>query len=124
MIQRTIQYGGEVAGHLAQGAMDALSVSDPDGGPGASLGDSWLGRLAGAVASAGPALPSSAGGQDKKQGQQKDQGQQQGQDPAAQQQARGGVHIENFVQAPNRQNVQQTANDLSFATAAAGMVPF
>jgi hypothetical protein len=122
MITRTIQYGGEIAGSLAKGGLDALSVSDPDGGPGASLGDSWLGRLAGSIASAQPALPSSAGKQDKQQ--------QSAVDPNTTQHGQGkcaapgpGVHIENFVQSPDRQGASKTANDLAYATAAAGMIP-
>jgi hypothetical protein len=38
-----------------------------------------------------------------------------------QQPGQGGVHIENFVQSPDRQGVQQTANDLAYATYASGM---
>lgn len=125
LMQRTIQYGGEVVGHLVQGGLDAMSVSDPDGGPGASLGDSWFGRVAGAIASGSPELPSSAGGADKNSQAQ----QQQGVDPNTQQHGQGngqppgpgGVNIENFVQSPDRQGVQHTANDLLAATYQAGM---
>lgn len=122
MIQRTIQYGGEVAGSLAQGALDFFSVSDPDGGPGASLGESWLGRLAGSIASASPQLPSTAGGADKAT----EQGRQQQQSGAAAQAVNGGkpshgLNIENMTVQADQMEGQKMAAQLAYASAAAGM---
>jgi hypothetical protein len=121
-INRTVQFGGEVASELAQGALSSLSISDPDSGGGTDLSTSWVGRLASSMASAAPAIPSSAGAMDKatQQGQQQ-ANPQQPQQGNQQQPGQGGVHIENFVQSPDRQGVQQTANDLAYATYASGM---
>ncbi|MCV7039690.1 hypothetical protein BST36_20795 [Mycolicibacterium moriokaense] len=123
LISRTIAFGGEQVGNLVAGAQDFWSVSDPDGGPGASIGDSWLGRLAGSIASATPQLPSTAGGADKatEQGKQQ-QAAQQGMDAVHARQGRpAGVYIDQFIQSPDRQGVQHTANDLLAATYQAGM---
>ncbi len=122
MIQRTIQYGGEVAGSLAQGALDFFSVSDPDGGPGASLNESWLGRLAGSIASAAPALPSTAGSADRAT----DQGrQQQMQQPNAAAQATGNKPGAPLIGTMNVQadklEGQRMAGQLAYASYAAGL---
>lgn len=122
MIQRTIAYGGEVAGSLAQGALDFFSVSDPDGGPGASLGDSWLGRLAGSFASAAPSLPSTAGGADKAS----EAGKQQV-DPNTQQHGQGGGKppgaplIGNMYVQQDKMEAQKMAQTLQYASAASGV---
>ncbi|MFN6550673.1 DUF1090 family protein [Mycolicibacterium septicum] len=116
-IQRTIQYGASVGGSLAQGALDFLSVSDPDGGSGSDLGQSWLGRVASGLVQAAPALPATAGKQDKQPQQQQPQQPQQGQG----QSGPPTLHIENFNQSPDRQGVQPTANDLAYAAYGAGM---
>ncbi|OBB26313.1 hypothetical protein A5792_04270 [Mycolicibacterium peregrinum] len=119
-IQRTIQYGASVGGSLAQGALDFFSVSDPDGGSGTDLTQSWLGRVASGLVQASPALPATAGKQDK-QPQQVDpnttqHGQGNGQQPGP-----PTLHIENFNQSPDRQGVAQTANDLTYAAYTSGM---
>ncbi len=116
-IQRTIKYGASVGGSLASGALDFFSVSDPDGGGGTDLGQSWLGRAASSLAQASPALPATAGKQDKQPQQQQPQ-----QGPQGQQGAPGGptVRIDNFVQAEGR-NSQQTVNDLALQAYATGL---
>lgn len=119
-IQRTIKYGGQVAGSLAQGALDFFSVSDPDGGGGTDLTQSWLGRAASSLASAAPALPATAGKQDKQPPQVDPNTTQHGQGNG-QQPGPPTLHIENFNQSPDRQGVAQTANDLTYAAYASGM---
>lgn len=117
-IQRTIQYASSSVGTLINGGLDALSISDPDSGSGASnLSNSWIGRLAGSLVSASPSLPSTAGKADQ-QGQQGQQ--QQGQQGQPQQSGAPTLHIENFNQSPDRQGVSATANDLALASARAG----
>jgi hypothetical protein len=120
MIQRTIQYGGEVAGALVQGGLDTLSVSDPDGGPGASLNDSWLGRLGGALASAAPALPTTAGKADQQQQPQNPV------DPNTTQHGTGkgqppGPLIGTMNVQADKATGQHMANELAYASAASGM---
>lgn len=122
LAQRTIQYGGEVAGSLAQGALDFFSVSDPDGGPGASLGESWLGRLAGSFASAAPALPSTAGGADKVTEQGKQQQQQSGAQPQGGNGNKPGaplIGVMNVQQ--DKMEAQKMAQTLQYASAASGV---
>lgn len=58
LINRTIAYGGQVAGIGASGLMEALSLGD---NPKGSLGAGWFGKLAGGLAGAAPALPNMAG---------------------------------------------------------------
>lgn len=74
---RTIGYAAQNAGIAASGLMETLSVGD---NPRGSLGNSWLGKLAGGLAGAAPALPNLAGGGKKPPGamQQAGGGQQQG----------------------------------------------
>ncbi|WPH57646.1 hypothetical protein [Mycobacterium phage WXIN] len=119
MIQRTIKYGGEVAGSLAQGAMQALSVSDPDGGGGTDWSESWIGRVAGSLASAAPALPSNAGKQDRNV-------QQQQVDPNTQQHGQGngqppGPLIGTMNVQADKATGQQMANEMAYAGYAAGL---
>lgn len=121
LLQRTVQYGAQMGGHAVQGVMDTLSVSDPDGGQGAGIGDSWLGRLAGSLASAAPALPATAGKQDQSQADPNttQHGQGNGQPPGPQQP--GGLSIGTINMLGERQNVTHMSNDLALATARAGM---
>lgn len=116
-IQRTIQYGASSVGTMINGGLESLSISDPDGGSGASLKDSWISRLAGSLVSASPSLPATAGKADQQQ-----QGQQQGQPQQGQQpQQPGGLTIGNITMAPERQNIHHMANDLMLATERAGV---
>lgn len=106
LIQRSIQFGGQVAAIGVQGLMETFGLSD------SVLGDpqmSWMGRLAAGFAGARPALPSSAGQTQAPVQPQQHAGS--GQAPGPQP---GGptVHIDQFVQAPNR-NGQQAAGDLA-----------
>lgn len=121
LTQRTIKYGGEVAGALAQGALSSMSVSDPDGGGGTDLSQSWIGRLAGSMASAAPALPSSAGKADQQQQNQQQQG-----DPKAQQGQQGGPQsplIGNMYVQADKATGQSMANEMAYASASAGLSP-
>lgn len=56
---RTIGYAAQNAGILANGIGEFLSVGD---NPKGSIGAGWLGKLAGGIAGAAPALPNLAGG--------------------------------------------------------------
>ncbi|MHA7661846.1 phage tail tape measure protein [Mycolicibacterium sp. HS_4_1] len=62
---RTIGYGAQNMGILANGVGEFLSVGD---NPKGSLGAGWLGKLAGGIAGAAPALPNLAGGGKKPPG--------------------------------------------------------
>ena len=110
LINRTIQYGGQLAAIGVSGLMETFGLNDT------SLGQpqqSWFGRVAAGLAGATPALPSSAGQTQAPVQPQQDPNnpnhQGTGQPPGPQ----PGVHIDQFVQAPNR-NSQQTLNDLAF----------
>jgi hypothetical protein len=54
-IERTVSFGGQVGGILTQGLMDTFSVSDPDTGKSPAR-ESWMARIAGALAGAAPAI--------------------------------------------------------------------
>ena len=58
LINRAIQFGGQAAGIGVSGLMDFFSVGD---NPKGAIGNSWLGKLAGGIAGARPALPNMAG---------------------------------------------------------------
>jgi len=59
VLNRTVGYAAQNAGILASGLGEFLTVGDnPKGSPGAG----WLGKLAGGIAGAAPALPNLAGG--------------------------------------------------------------
>lgn len=110
LINRTIGYGGQVAGIAVDGLMETFSVGDTALG---DLGNSWLGRVASGLAGAGFALPNSAGNTEQPMQQQGDR-QQQIQQAGEQLKQQGPtVNIEQFVQAEGR-NGQQAANDLAF----------
>ncbi|SHU12478.1 bacteriophage-like membrane protein [Mycobacteroides abscessus subsp. abscessus] len=65
LLNRTIAYGGQVTGIAAEGLIDSLTPTNPDTGQN-PLKDSWLWRVAGALAGARPAVGSGgAGDQDK-----------------------------------------------------------
>lgn len=59
LANRTIGYAAQNAGILASGIGETLSIGD---NPRGSIGSSWLGKLAGGIAGAAPALPNIAGG--------------------------------------------------------------
>lgn len=59
LANRTVGYAAQNAGILANGLMETFSVGD---NPRGSIGSSWLGKLAGGLAGAAPALPNLAGG--------------------------------------------------------------
>lgn len=120
-INRTIAYGGQAASIGVQGLMQTFLPSDS---PLSDPSKSWFGKLLGGFAGARPATGNSAGSSDKAQ---KDIGKSEN-DP---QQGGGkgggnvnnGVHIENFVQAPNRNSAQQVGSDLLYQTAQGGQRP-
>lgn len=58
LLNRTAEFGGQVAGIAAGGVGEFLQVGD---NPRGSLGASWIGKLAGGLAGARPALPNMAG---------------------------------------------------------------
>ncbi len=64
LTNRTIQFGGQLAGIAAEGLLDTFMPSDPDSGKN-PIKDSWLWRAAGAIAGATPALGSGAGLMDR-----------------------------------------------------------
>jgi len=105
LVNRTIQYGGQLASIGVSGLLETFGLSD------SALGDpskSWLGRAAAGVAGMAPAAPTSAG---------------QTQAPVQSQTSsstyngpvtNGGLTIQgDFVQAPHR-NMEQIARDLQF----------
>lgn len=57
LANRAIQFGSQVAGIGVSGLMETLL---PSGSPLGSIGNSWFGKAAGAIASARPALPNTA----------------------------------------------------------------
>lgn len=59
LANRTIGYAAQNAGILASGALETFSLGD---NPKGSLGAGWIGKLAGGIAGAAPALPNLAGG--------------------------------------------------------------
>lgn len=65
LINRGIKYGGEVAGILTGGFLDTITPAGSN--PKASIGNSWLGKAMGGLASAAPAVPNAAGGKPKGQ---------------------------------------------------------
>lgn len=63
LANRTIQYAGQVAGIGISGLAETfLPAGDK---PKASIGNSWLGKIAGGIAGAKPAVPNAAGGKGK-----------------------------------------------------------
>ncbi|WP_370499761.1 phage tail tape measure protein [Mycolicibacterium sp. jd] len=60
LANRTIKYAGQVAGIGASGLLETFSPAGDN--PKASIGNSWLGKALGGIASAAPALPNMAGG--------------------------------------------------------------
>jgi hypothetical protein len=119
LIDRSVKYGGQLAGIGISGLMETFGLSDPDGG--GNLQQSWLGRVAGGLAQASPSMPSSAGtnkgaapGPKEVDPNSKEHGAGGGQAPGP-----GGINIGTFVQAPNR-NSQQVMNDMAFTSAAKG----
>ena len=83
LANRAIQFGSQVAGIGVSGLMETFL---PSGSPLGSIGNSWFGKAAGAIASARPALPNTAA----KQAPANPNAQGQGQAPAAQ----GGTKVE------------------------------
>lgn len=59
LANRAIQFGSQAAGIGVSGLFEFLPSGD---NPKASIGNSWLGKIAGGIASARPALPNIAGG--------------------------------------------------------------
>lgn len=115
-IERTIAFGGQVAGTLVAGAQESLSWRDPDTGED-PLANSWLTRLSGALMGARPAGSISAGKSDQgskvdpNAPQQNQQQQQNGQQP------QGGPLVQiqgDYVQAVGRDGPEKTFNDLQY----------
>jgi hypothetical protein len=109
LINRGIQFGGQLAGIGVNGLIDTFSLSD-DTGLG-NLQQSWFGRLAAGFAGAKPALPTSAG-QTQTPAKQVD--------PNTTEHGTGGgqppgptVHIENFSP-QDGQSGQSIANEIAF----------
>jgi type II secretory pathway pseudopilin PulG len=57
---RTAKYAGQVAGIGVSGLLDTITPAGDN--PKASIGNSWLGKIAGGIAGAAPALPNMSGG--------------------------------------------------------------
>ena len=118
LANRSIQYGGQLAAIGVSGLLETFGLSD------SAIGDpskSWLGRAVAGLSGAKPATPGSAGQTQAPAPKQEQQGDPN--DPNAHGQKGGAkpgptVHIEQFVQAQNR-NGQQAAQDLAFQTYAA-----
>lgn len=118
-IDRTVKFAGQAAGALAEGAMSALTWSDPDSGEN-PLANSWLTRLSGALMGARPAGAVAAGKADEKSKvdpnapQQQQQGQN-GQQP-------GGNTINNTMNvSPDvAGNGQKLFNEMAYASTIAG----
>ncbi|MHA0287038.1 phage tail tape measure protein [Mycobacterium sp. C3-094] len=60
LANRTIKYAGQVAGIGVEGLAQTFLPSGDK--PKASIGNSWLGKIAGGIAGAKPAVPNAAGG--------------------------------------------------------------
>lgn len=60
LANRTIKYAGQVMGIGVGGLLDTFTPAGTSGK--ASIGNSWLGKIAGGIAGAAPALPNMAGG--------------------------------------------------------------
>ncbi|MDW5609259.1 phage tail tape measure protein [Mycolicibacterium sp. D5.8-2] len=60
LANRTIRYAGQVAGIGVSGLLETFSPAGDN--PKASIGNSWLGKALGGIASAAPVLPNMAGG--------------------------------------------------------------
>ena len=95
---RTAKYGGQVAGILTSGFLDTITPAGDK--PQASIGNSWLGKLAGGIAGASAALPNAAGG--KPPGPMGGQGQQGGQ---------GGNTINNTLNMTNNRTTEDFAGN-------------
>jgi hypothetical protein len=109
LIDRTIDFGAQVAGIGVGGLLETFGLSD------SALGDpnkSWLGRVFAGFAGARPASGNMAG-ETQTPVKPKDDAKQGARD--AMQQTGPMLNIESFVQAPNR-NGEQTAKDLAFRT--------
>ncbi|GLP83598.1 phage tail tape measure protein [Mycobacterium antarcticum] len=59
LINRTVEYGGQLASTAASGLLETFGLSSD--GAGGDLSKSWLGRVASGIAGAAPALPNAAG---------------------------------------------------------------
>jgi hypothetical protein len=110
-INKTIAFGGKAAAIGVQGLMDTFAVSDPDGG-GSGAQSSWATRILGGLASVRPAGDMNAGKKDDKSKV----------DPNAQQQGQlgqqAGQNITNNIHlAPDRQNGQKMANEITYMQA-------
>jgi hypothetical protein len=128
LMNRTIQYGGELAAIGVQGLGETFGVHDPDGGGGglSDMGNNIFGRVLKGMSHAKPATPTAAGKtalpQNQQQQQQQDPGQGQQQGPNGSQ-FNGGLHVHgDFVQAPN-QNPQSTFGDLAYMGALGASTP-
>jgi TP901 family phage tail tape measure protein len=60
LANRAIKYGGQTAGIGVSGLLETFVPAGDN--PKASIGNSWLGKIAGGIASAAPVLPNMAGG--------------------------------------------------------------
>lgn len=112
LINRSIQYGSQVASIGVSGLLETFGLNDTQ------LGDpskSWLGRAAAGVAGAAPALPTSAGQSKPPADPNQNKDGQQGQQQAA-------IHIENWNQSPDRRT-EQSVKDLQAKGRAAAMKP-
>lgn len=118
-LNRTIQFGSEIAGHIGSGIIETLSVG------GESLEAGWLGRAASAISGAGASIGNVAGTTASEAMQPKRQTNPNDPNATAEQggqkAANNGpqVYIENFTQAENRDG-QQTARDLGYRAYSVG----
>lgn len=119
-IDRTVKFAGQAAGALAEGAMSALTWSDPDSGEN-PLANSWLTRLSGALMGARPAGAVGAGKADKDSQVDPNSPNQQGKDGQNGQQP-GGNTINNTMNvSPDvAGNGQKLFNEMAYASTIAG----
>ena len=111
-IERTISFGGQIAGTVVSGIQDSLSWKDPDTGQD-PLANSWLQRLSGALMGARPAGSINAGKADKDSRVDPNAPQNQQQNGQQQQQQPQQVTINNnLTNGQQRDNPQQLLNDL------------
>jgi hypothetical protein len=106
LINRTIQYGGQLASIGVSGLLETFGLSD------SQLGDpskSWIGRIASGVSGMSPAVPTSAG-QTQAPAKPQEHASQQGQGSNGQGPT---VHIENLIQRDGQSSAQLT-NDIAF----------
>ena len=99
LANRAIKYAGQTAGIGVSGLLETFVPAGDN--PKASIGNSWLGKIAGGIASAAPVLPNIAGGK----------GNQALPPGAGGQQGQGGNTINNTVNLTNQRATEDMAGN-------------